>query len=246
MSRNYQQEHQDLAEKQYAYEFDTVLRHYMMRSFEPFLPPGPALEMGCYQGAFTQILAHHYPSLTVLEAAEDLIAHTRQNVGPDVHFIQGRFEETSLPPNTFNAIFFIHTLEHLDDPLPVLQKVNQWLSETGYLFLAVPNANAPSRQIAVKMGLIPHNTAVTEAERLHGHRCTYTLDTLEHDARKAGLSIVHRGGVFFKPLANYQFDRLMQTDIISQDYLEGCYQLGMQYPDLCASVFLVCKKGPQA
>jgi hypothetical protein len=35
----------------------------------------------------------------------------------------------------------------------------------------------------------------------------------------------------------------MKTDIISQDYLEGCYQLGMQYPNLCASIFLLCGKG---
>ena len=51
------------------------------------------------------------------------------------------------------------------------------------------------------------------------------------------------GGVFFKPLANYQFDRLMDGDVISEGYLEGCYRLGMQYPDLCASIFLVCERG---
>ena len=34
-----------------------------------------------------------------------------------------------------------------------------------------------------------------------------------------------------------------QTDIISKEYLEGCYQLGQQYPDLCSSIFLMCEKG---
>ena len=37
------------------------------------------------------------------------------------------------------------------------------------------------------MGLISHNAAVTPAEAEHGHRCTYTLDTLERDAVAAGL-----------------------------------------------------------
>nr|GFC16262.1 hypothetical protein [Tanacetum cinerariifolium] len=32
------------------------------------------------------------------------------------------------------------------------------------------------------MGLIEHNSAVTEGERLHGHRITYSLDTLDHEA----------------------------------------------------------------
>ena len=104
----------------------------------------------------------------------------------------------------------------------------------------------PSRQIAVKMGLISHNTAVTPAEAAHGHRCTYSFDTLERDAVSAGLTVVHRSGIFFKALANFQWDSILKTDIISKEYLEGCYKLGQQYPDLCASIFLVCGKGDSA
>lgn len=40
-----------------------------------------------------------------------------------------------------------------------------------------------------------------------------------------------------------QWDRLLQTDIISKEYLEGCYKLGQQYPDLCSSIFLMCERG---
>jgi hypothetical protein len=53
----------------------------------------------------------------------------------------------------------------------------------------------------------------------------------------------HRSGIFFKALANFQWDRLLKTDIISKEYLEGCYQLGQQYPDLCSSIFLMCERG---
>jgi hypothetical protein len=93
------------------------------------------------------------------------------------------------------------------------------------------------------MGLISHNSAVTEAEEKHGHRITYTLDTLERDIKLSGLDVVYRTGIFFKALANFQWDRLLGTDIISKEYLEGCYQLGQQYPDLCSSIFFLCKKG---
>ena len=123
------------------------------------------------------------------------------------------------------------------------QKFPEWLAEGGRFFLVCPNANAPSRQIAVKMGLITHNAAVTPAEAEHGHRCTYSLDTLERDANAAGLKIMHRSGIFFKALANFQWDRLLDTDIISKEYLEGCYKLGQHYPDLCSSIFLMCERG---
>jgi hypothetical protein len=54
--------------------------------------------------------------------------------------------------------------------------------------------------------------------------------------------VLHRSGIFFKALANFQWDRLLRTDIVSNDYLEGCYMLGQQYPDLCASIYLICEK----
>ena len=90
---------------------------------------------------------------------------------------------------------------------------------------------------------ISHNAAVTDAEEKHGHRITYSLDTLERDAVKAGLKVVHRSGIFFKALANFQWDQLLNTDIISKEYLQGCYELGQLYPDLCSSIYLICRKG---
>jgi len=145
---------------------------------------------------------------------------------------------------TKSTIIFTHVLEHLDNPVAILKRINdEWLSERGRLFIVCPNANAPSRQIAVKMGLISHNSAVTPAEKEHGHRITYSLDTLERDAVAAGLNVVHRSGIFFKALANFQWDKLLLTDIISKEYLDGCYKLGQQYPDLCSSIFLLCEKG---
>ncbi len=241
-SRDYNKESEDIKERQYAYDFDYVLREYMMQTFEPLLPKGLALELGCYKGEFTEILTKYYKELTVIEAAENLIEEAKKRVDGKVKFINSTFEATKLNEK-YDAIFLIHTLEHLDDRVGVLSKINSWLSDKGLLFLAVPNANAPSRQIAVKMGLISHNAAVTEGEFKHGHRITYTFDTLEKEVIESGLKIAQRGGVFFKPLANFQFDKLMKTNIIGKDYLDGCYKLGMQYPDLCASIYLVCGKG---
>jgi 2-polyprenyl-3-methyl-5-hydroxy-6-metoxy-1,4-benzoquinol methylase len=144
----------------------------------------------------------------------------------------------------FDNIFLTHVLEHVDDAVGVLRRINdEWLSETGRLFLVCPNANAPSRQIAVKMGLISHNAVITPSEAQHGHHRTYSLDTLERDAVAGGLRVVQRSGIFFKALANFQWDKILNTDVISKEYLDGCYALGQIYPDLCSSIFLLCEKG---
>ena len=240
MTRDYNAEYKDGARK-YAYEFDTILRRYMMRALDPFLPPGRALEMGCYLGDVTEMLAERYTDLTVIEASGELASAAQKRLGARARFLQGMFETIDVAEQ-FDAIFLMHTLEHLDDPVQVLRRAGGWLNDSGRLFVVVPNANAPSRQFAVQMGLIPFNSAVTDAEREHGHRRTYSLDTLERDVAGAGLRVVHRGGVFFKPLANYQFDKLAGGDVVSDAYLEGCSRLGMHDPDRCASIYVVCDR----
>jgi SAM-dependent methyltransferase len=242
--RDYDVEIRDTGDHHYAYSFDFDVMHpYMIRSFAPFFRPGSLLELGSFKGAFTRRFLESFDDITCVEASGDAIAEAKAELPGRVEFIHSTFETVSLP-RRYDNIVLTHVLEHLDDPVAVLKRVNdEWLAEGGRFFLVCPNANAPSRQIAVKMGLISHNAAVTPAEAEHGHRCTYSLDTLERDAVAAGLRVVHRSGIFFKALANFQWDRLLATDIISQAYLDGCYDLGQQYPDLCASIFLLCEQG---
>ncbi len=244
MTRDYNHELQNSKSHQYAYNFDIDVMHpFMIQSFQPFFNSGSLLELGSSKGHLTSRLTQHFTDITCVEASMDAITEAKVLISDKAHIVHGLFENVSLPKR-YDNIVLTHVLEHLDNPVQVLKRVNdEWLSDKGRLLLVCPNANAPSRQIAVKMGLITHNAAVTPAEADHGHRITYSLDTLERDAKAAGLTIIHRSGIFFKALANFQWDKILQTDIISKEYLDGCYALGQHYPDLCSSIFLVCEKG---
>jgi N-acetylglutamate synthase-like GNAT family acetyltransferase len=239
--RDYDVEANDTSNHKYAYGFDFDVMHpYMIQTFVPMFNEGNLLELGSFKGDFTKHLLKHFDDITCVEASEASLIQAKERIGDRVVFINSRFEDVTLPKR-YNNIVLTHVLEHIDDSVGLLKRIkNEWLAPGGRLFLVCPNANAPSRQIAVKMGLISHNTAVTKDEVVHGHRRTYTFDTLESDVVAAGLSVVHRSGIFFKALANFQWDRLLQTDIISKEYLDGCFALGQQYPDLCSSIFLLC------
>ncbi len=243
-NRDYNQELKDTSDHKYAYSFDFDVMHpYMIKAFTPFFREGNLLELGSYKGNFTKRFMEHFDDVTCVEASVEAIEIAKKELGDKIKFVHSLFEEAKLPVK-YDNIVLTHVLEHIDDPIGLMKKINdEWLSDRGRFFLVCPNANAPSRQIAVKMGLITHNSAITPAEKEHGHRITYTLDTLERDAKAAGLNVVHRSGIFFKALANFQWDRLLDTDIISKEYLDGCYELGQQYPDLCSSIFLMCEKG---
>jgi 2-polyprenyl-3-methyl-5-hydroxy-6-metoxy-1,4-benzoquinol methylase len=238
-NRDLNKEFQDNGHRNYAYEFDYRMHEYMMRSFDPFLSGGSALEMGCFEGGFTQRLAKIYDDLTVVEGSSDLVATIRGKFGKKVKFCVSWFENFE-PDRQYDNIFLIHTLEHIDDPVALLERVRSWLKPTGRLFLAVPNAEAASRQISVAMGLIEHTCSVSKGEALHGHQRTYRMDTLKLDVKRSGLKIESIGGILFKALANFQFDKAMKAGIINRSYLDGCYEVGKLYPTLCASIYIIC------
>lgn len=241
--RDYNLEFDDKVGRKYAYSFDyDVMHHYFIKTMYPFFEGNDVLELGCFMGRFTQRLQQYFSKITCVEASSEAIIEAKKILRDNVKIINSTFETAKLT-NKYNNIIMTHVLEHINEPVVVLTKIrNEWLSDKGKFFIICPNANAPSRQIAVKMGLISHNSSVTQAEEKHGHKITYTFDTLERDVRAAGFNVIYRTGIFFKALANFQWDKLLNTDIISKEYLDGCYELGQQYPDLCSSICLVCQK----
>ena len=225
------------------HDFDSIMHGYFMRTFKPWIAGVSALELGCFQGGMTARIFKEYPDTCVVEGSAECIEIARAKAGLNlVEFIHGTFETVMLD-RKFDAVFMIHTLEHLDDPVLVLKRCRSWLHPGGKLFVAVPNAYAASRQIACKMGIVGEPTSVTQAEAMHGHRRTYSKWTCERDLLKAGLKLVSFGGVMFKPMANFQMDLALQHGVIDQAYLDGCYELGKEYPDFCSSLFAICEGG---
>lgn len=240
--RDYNAEWQDNAERKYAYGFDfDVMHRFMIEAFKPFWLSGSVLELGSFKGDFTSRLLSHFSTVDCVEASAEAARIAKSRFADLVNVYQERFEDVVLPKR-YDNIVLTHVLEHVDDPVSLLSRIKtEWLKENGRLFLVCPNANAPSRQIAVRMGLISHNSAVTEAEREHGHRVTYSFDTLEREVRASGLKVIDRSGIFFKALANFQWDMAIAAGIVSEEYLRACYEFGQLYPELCSSIFLLCE-----
>jgi 2-polyprenyl-3-methyl-5-hydroxy-6-metoxy-1,4-benzoquinol methylase len=240
-TRNQDLEFQDNSERSYSYDFDTIIREYLLERFVAEInPEGNSLELGAYRGDMTQQLLEFVNEITVVEGSDLLASELRARFSSRVHVIASLFEKYS--PNTlFDNVFLIHTLEHLDDPIEILSRISKWLNPSGRLFVAVPNANALSRQIAVEMGLIESHAAVTPGEYAHGHRRTYSFDTLLNDLRKADLEVIDFGSVIVKPLANFQFDSALDLGIVDRAYVSACDRLAKIHPDLGSSIFAICE-----
>ena len=154
--RNYNTELKDTKDHKYAYGFDfDVIHPFMLKSFIPFFKEGNFLELGSFKGDFTRKFLPHFNDITCVEASDEAISIAKNEFGDKVKFVNSLFEKVTLPTK-YDNIVLTHVLEHIDNPVAVLKRINdEWLSDSGRFFLVCPNANAPSRQIAVKMGLAP-------------------------------------------------------------------------------------------
>ncbi len=218
--------------------FDAAMHRYTLRSFEPFFRPGPCLQIGCAHGDQTSLLVDRFDDVTVLEPSTEFLAMARARIGDRAHF-ENALIETFETGRRFETIIFSHVLEHVADPVAAIRRLGQWLTPTGRLYINVPNAEAPSRRIAVKMGVLDHLEAFSADDVAAGHRRVYRLDTLCRDVRAAGLATHHTGGIFFKPLANFQFNALMGSPILTDAFMEGCFLLGRESADACSSIYIV-------
>jgi SAM-dependent methyltransferase len=99
-----------------------------------------AIEIGCGEGFSTQRLRNMLPSNVDLEASEYVaeLVPKAQELNPSVKVIQESIYETTHADNSFDLIFLLEVLEHLDYPDKALEEMARILKPDGYLVLGVP------------------------------------------------------------------------------------------------------------
>jgi 2-polyprenyl-3-methyl-5-hydroxy-6-metoxy-1,4-benzoquinol methylase len=129
-----------------------------------------------------------------------------------------------------------HILEHVAEPVALLDRTRTWLAPAGRLVVGVPNGYSFHRLAGVKMGLLREPCELNERDRTLGHRRVYTRESLFRDLHAAGLPPTGWGGVFFKPLSNQQIQ-----DTWTPTMMDGFYELGNDFPDHANELYAICE-----
>jgi 2-polyprenyl-3-methyl-5-hydroxy-6-metoxy-1,4-benzoquinol methylase len=152
---------------------------------------------------------------------------------PNLRINNELFEDFS-PSAQYDTIVMGHVLEHVVDPVGILEKYRNHLALNGKIWASVPNANSIHRQAAVKMGILEKVTSLNEADERHGHRRVFTPEDFQDAFQKAGLKVVHFGGYWLKPLSNAQIEQTWTDEMI-----EAFCALGRKYPEISGEMYIV-------
>jgi 2-polyprenyl-3-methyl-5-hydroxy-6-metoxy-1,4-benzoquinol methylase len=194
------------------------------------------LELGCAGGVMTEEFVKRFPKLVVVDGSEKYVETAREIAGGRGSFHVSLFEDFE-PGQTFDNIVMASILEHIVDPVGLLQIAKKWLNRGGMIHVIVPNAGALNRHIGKAMGMLSRLDELHERDHQLGHRRVYNRAALQADIEAAGLKAAGWDGIFLKPLSNAQMAGWLP------ELVDAFYQVGKQLPDYCSQIYARCAPG---
>ena len=133
------------------------------------------MDIGCGHWTFLYFFKDENFELFGLEPGKGAVEFGRQ-LG--LNIIQGTLEEVNFPENNFDIIISLATIEHVNDPLGVLKKMQKLLKPGGYLLLTTPDF----REMVLRRGIGNFFKFV--------HTFYYTGKTLSSLLKQAGFDVL--------------------------------------------------------
>lgn len=221
------------------YDFDNeiILKWYARRIIEATKQSASLLELGLGYGYTTSMFSKTIQDHVVIEGSRAVIDNFKKNFpGCPADIIEGFFEDFK-PDRKFEVIVMGFVLEHVDDPVRILEQYKNYLTDTGKVYVSVPNAEVLNRRLGHAMGLLSDMKVLSEHDHILGHVRYYTAESLAADARKAGYDIVKLEGIYLKPLTTKQ----MLSLNLDKSVIDALCQVGIDYPELCCAMLAELK-----
>ena len=152
----------------YALDNDLMLNWYPQRITESGQGQS-LLELGVGHGFTASRFAARYSRYLIIEGSTKVIDSFLAKCGDlDVEIFKEFFEKFSTDER-FDVIVMGFVLEHVEDPLGILERYRQFLAPGGTLYIAVPNSESLHRRLGVAAGLLGDINALGAGDLALGH-----------------------------------------------------------------------------
>lgn len=216
------------------YDFDNeiLLTWYPKRVLHHTGGANSLLELGLGHGYTTDIFSHRFSRHVVLEGSPAVIRNFRKTHTECSTEIVETYFEVFNTDERFDVIVMGFILEHVDDPLLILQRFRKFLVPGGKIFLAVPNAEVLNRKLGYLAGLLDDISTLSENDRLLGHKRYYTVSNLTDEVKNAGCGIDRLEGIYLKPFTTHQIVSLQ----LERKIIDALCEVGVGYPELSCGI----------
>ncbi len=218
------------------FEFDNkvILNWYTKRIINKIKPESKILELGIGHGYSTNMMSSKFDDHTSIEGSSNVIKNYLSKFPHKPKKIIESYFEDFETSKKFDVIIMGFILEHVNDPVEILQKYRSYLKDDGILFAAVPNAKSLNRRVGFHAGLLDDYYKLTENDHALGHQRYYDLEKFHNDFSLSGYKILSTEGIFLKPITTGQFETLRMDD----EVINGFCVAGISYPELSLGILV--------
>ena len=194
------------------------------------------LELGCASGYLSEMMAHQGCEVVGVERESEaaLMAKRfcRQVIVGDLNVL----EIIPYPQESFDVLLLADILEHLVDPLVVLQRFVGYVKENGRIILSIPNV----ANWAIRWELLNGKWNYTDGGSMdRTHLRFFTRKTIRELVKMAGLTIVQEDvtqGLYHFALYRATVHRIL---VHLGLHHRLAYRLSRTWPELWAFQFLI-------
>jgi 2-polyprenyl-3-methyl-5-hydroxy-6-metoxy-1,4-benzoquinol methylase len=239
-------------------EYNRYLAQYKVESCLESIRGDSLLDLACGDGMMTEMFAKKVRRVVGVDANGNHLIEARKRL-PLAEFYECLVEDFQ-HNDKFDTVTMLDLLEHVIDPITLIQKAVSFLNNDGVLIIHVPNAYAINRRLAVLMGTLEHCEELSPFDlQIAGHRRSYSMKTLCMDIEKAGFRVIETGGIFYKMLSTAQMDWFLSNGLWEEggfgwgrvggeqknwkaEFCRASYELGKEQPEDCNIIFACVTK----
>ncbi|MBR9706788.1 methyltransferase domain-containing protein [Candidatus Pacearchaeota archaeon] len=225
--------------------FDSVIAYYDKVEIKKNLKARKILEVGSSGGSVSKFLVNMASQLDIVEGSSEGILRTKKalkNAPCKVRYFNSLWEDFK-PDTKYTDIVFIRGLEHVQDPVKLLNIMKNWLTDDGRLHIIVPNANSLHRKILVWRKKLASVFDLTNHDKLVGHVRVYDMPTLKNHVRASNLKIKMSKGFLLKPLSAVGMGKITMNP--RHVIVRLCSLLGKMFQKSATQCYVVCEKRKQ-
>lgn len=222
----------------YYFDEEIILDWYSKKIIEKNNRNISVLDLGLGHGITANVFSEYFEDYIILDGSTEIINKYKKEFPNSKADVKHTYFENYETDKKFDLIIMGFILEHVDNPVLIMDKYKDYLKLNGKIIITVPNAETMNRRLGKYAEILDELTTLSDHDVAIGHQRYYTTKTFKDDAAKAGLKCNKIEGIYLKPFTTKQ----MLSLNFDKKIINALCELGTQYPELSLAIMSELEK----
>ena len=213
-------------------DYDYINTMLAFKIFQKQLHGKSVLEIGCADGAMTELLVQEAFILAVVEPSTNYCNIIKNIKG--VRNIYNGFLEDIQNPLQYDIVLCASLIHHIEEPNQFLNSIKKFLKPSGVVLATVPHVKSLHRRIGVKMGLLSSEYGDSERNVRFAQFGRYDMEKFQKLFEHNRYSILESYGYMIKPFSS----DIMEKIGLNEKQVQAMFEIGKEFQEISSQLYI--------